>query len=213
MSSFQDGVLRELDRIAAAVEAEESDSADALQDALDALTALDARRGFGIIPTVVAAGLLVTADKAYWVYQGYVSRQSTFQHVRVALITAAVGTQAAEVALASSPLAPNRSSQVLTKIASDGTLGDLTGSAGLYTNTTGMAAVVPAGTHLWAGFRANFTSTPTQPTLLARAADFGQGEVLSTVTAGALTLAGPWTGATIAHALTAMCPVIVATKD
>ena len=55
---------------------------------------------------------------------------------------------------------------------------------------------MPAGTNLWAGIRAVMGTT--QPTLAGLCMDFGEGLTLSTAVAGALTNAGPWTGALIA---------------
>lgn len=144
----------------------------------------------------VGAFLLIT-DTAYWVYLGQLRATTTVNFVRALVSLEGAGAQAAEVALASSPVAPNGANQVLTKIGASGALEDLT-VAGLKTNTIALAAVVPVGTHLWAGVRT--AMAVAQPTLSSLGRDWSRGELLTTAAAGVLTGAGPWTGVVVADA-------------
>ncbi len=121
-----------------------------------------------------------------------------------------VGAQTAEVGLFSSTGPPAKANKTLTKLVSTGTVDNLTGT-GVMRNTGAFATAVGVGTYLWAGIRTAMATT--QPTLLAMTGDMAQGNILSTVGAGALTAAGPWTGAIIAAAVTAQCPDLRATLD
>lgn len=184
---------------------------DASTDAI--LTTLNIASGprQGISPLLEGGTFQTITDTAYWVYVGCSPRARTIAHVEFRLATGGAGTQTAEVALASSPLSPNKTAQVLTKIAADGTLGDVTGAAGIYRNTTTMAASVAAGVHLWAGVR--FAMSITQPILRALTSDWGEGYILATATPGALTGTGPWTGALVAEAVTAQGPALRVVSD
>lgn len=178
-----------------------------------ALTALGVPTGprQGSADQILEGGVFQTiTDTAYWVYCGTSPRARTIAHVEFRVGTGGTGAQTAEVALASSPLAPNKTAQVLTKIAADGTLSDATGT-GVMRNTTTMAASVAAGAHLWAGIR--FAMATTQPILRALSADWGEGFILTTATPGALTGAGPWTGALVAEAITAQGPALRIVSD
>lgn len=190
-----------------------TNAATAQASANSALAMQAAPRVFGasrLLPIV--AGMILISDKAYWQYLGYFPAATTIKRVRFHIVTSGVGTQAAEVLIGSTPAAPNRAAQVVTKIAAQAiaTL-DLTAVTGLQTNDSDINAAIPAATHAWVGIRT--AMSVTQPILLAVANDMGQGEVLSTATAGVLTAAGPFTGATITSALTAIAPLLTATKD
>lgn len=161
-------------------------------------------------PLTESGTFLLIEDTAYWVYVGQVVEAVTVKHVEFVVGTGGTGAQTAEVAIASSPLAPNKANQTLTKIAADGTLSDLTGT-GIMRNTSSMAAAVPAGTHLWAGIRTAMATN--EPTLVALTRDWAHGNILVTATAGALTGSGPWTGALVAHALTAQHPALRVVLD
>lgn len=143
------------------------------------------------------ATFLPTDGTAYWAYIGRTSHAVTLNFVNLRVTTGGSGAQTAEVALASSPLAPNRAAQTLTKIAASGSLDGLT-TAGVKQNTVALAAVVPAFTHLWAGVRTSMGGA--EPTTSALSRDHGQGELMSTDAAGALTGAGPWLATPLADA-------------
>lgn len=189
-------------------------AADAAQADVDSLTTLynSNRFAFGadrIMP--IAAGLTTDEDKAYWQYLGYFSEIPEGKRlvVRAWVITSGTGASVAEMAVASSDAAPDRGNQTLTKIAAAAVSDDLAAVTG--TIEVGLTDTEGASGHLWAGIRTAMATN--EPVLLAVANDMGQGEILVTATSGALTGAGPWTGALITSALTAMAPLLYATIE
>lgn len=156
-------------------------------------------------------GLLLIADTAYFAYLGKTVAQLTPKHVEFYLSVVGVGTQAAEVGFFSSPLAPNKTAQVLTKLVASDALDDLTAGLGIKRNTAAFATAIAVGTHLWAGIRTAMATT--QPTITGLLCDHAQGHILTTATAGVLTAAGPWTGAIVTAALTETCPDLRGTLD
>jgi len=159
-----------------------------------------------------SVAFLLTTDTGYWVFLGRIPEAKVVKFVEFYVTAGGVGAQTAEVALASGSGPPSKGSITLTKIAADGTLDALTGT-GMKRNTTTMAASVPAGTFLYAGIRTAMAAT--QPTIGGISSDNAEGFVLSTATPGALTGAGPWTGAVVGANLygTAVAPDIRATLD
>jgi hypothetical protein len=147
---------------------------------------------------------------AYWVYLGRTVKPVTIKFVECHVSTAGAGTQAAEIALCSSPNPPNKAAATLTKLVADATIDALTGT-GVKRNTNALNYAVAAGTHLWAGIRTAMATT--QPTYRALGIDMAQGRVLSTGSAGALTGTGPWTGAIIAASTSGICPDLRLTLD
>lgn len=137
---------------------------------------------------------LLTSGTAYWCFLGYVIRAGVFPYLNLHVSTAGAGAQTAEVAIASTPISPNRASQSLTKIVATGTVDDLT-TTGVKRNTSAFTAIVPVGP-AWAGIRTAMATT--QPTFNAFNRDFARGNGFTTAAAGVLTAAGPWTGALIA---------------
>lgn len=162
-----------------------------------------------------------TSGVAYWVYIGQLTQdQSLGGNVSLHCTTVGAGTQTAEVALASTPLAPKRTSQVLTRIASSNSLLTLTSGTGLKRATgpltmSGVAASVAAGTHLWIGIRVVMGTT--QPIFWSLAGDKMNGEILTTSAAnlGGATLDNftTVTGSLIAAAVTAQAPDLTFTLD
>lgn len=155
-------------------------------------------------------GFTLVSDTAYFVYLGRVTKTSTFAFTRFGVRSAGVGAQTAEVGFFSTPAAPLRANQTVTKLAATGTVDDLT-TIGTKGNTGTLAQSVAAGTHLWAGIRTALAVT--QPALYGLIADHGHGRVLSTAAAGALTGAGPWTGALITDAGATMGPDLEGALD
>jgi hypothetical protein len=137
-------------------------------------------------------GLLLTADTAYFIYLGRTTRTETWDYVRFAVRSAAIGAQTAEVGFFSTPAAPARANQTVTKIAATGTVDDLT-VTGPRANTNAFAQSIAAGTHVWAGIRTNMAAT--QPSIYGLFGDLGHGRILLTATAGVLTSGTTWTGA------------------
>jgi hypothetical protein len=89
------------------------------------------------------------------------------------------------VGLFSSPSAPNKAGQTLTKLVANGTLDTLTSGTGMKRNTVTLATPIPGGTHLWAAIRTAMATT--QPTCVGLSGDMGQGHVLIATGTGALT--------------------------
>lgn len=168
----------------------------------------------------VATAITLVSNTAYIVYLGFTNTALVVKYVEFYVNSAGSGAQTAEVGLFSTANPPNKSNQGasgIVKLTADGTLSSLT-TTGLKRNTTafnsGNGYVVPAGTHLWAGIRTAMATT--QPALAGLCMDYSQGLVLSTASAGALTGAGPWTGAIVAlgtYLNTAIAPDLRVTLD
>jgi len=155
------------------------------------------------------AGALTVADKLYAVYVGRLNTKIALNYVEFATTTAAVGTgQACEVALLTSPLAPNKAAQTLTCVAAAAVTADLTGAAAVFRNATAFAYNIgnDTGVHLWAGFRVAMTGTPTQPQVYGLTGDFSEGQLLALTTAGVLAAGTTYAGALITHAVTWQAP-------
>lgn len=149
------------------------------------------------------AGAVTVADVAYAVYLGKTTRAVTLEKVLFYVSTAGTSTQVAEVGFYSSPTAPNRAGQTLTKIVATGTLDDLTGT-GVMGNTTAFSQACAAGVHLWAVLRTEMAGT--EPTVYGLTADNANGAILSMTTAGALTADETLTGAIITASVAWQCP-------
>lgn len=138
----------------------------------------------------------ITSDKAYWNYIGFTLKSFVINHVYFYVSTVGAGAQTAEVALVRSINPPNKANQTLYKLTASGNLVTLTVGVARKYNLDPLAYKVPAGIHLWAGMRTAMATT--QPRCYGFNFSFGEGMVLSTAAAGALTGAGPWTGSVIA---------------
>lgn len=149
------------------------------------------------------AGFLLITNVAYWVYLGRLVIAATPKYVEFHVSVAGGGVQTAEVGFFSTPSAPNKANQTLTKLVSTGTVDALTG-IGLKRNTNAFATAIPAGTHLWAGIRTAMAAA--QPTIWGLGVDMNQGAILSTAAAGALTAAGPWAGVKMNSSVAMTCP-------
>lgn len=158
------------------------------------------------LPTI--AGALVTADRAYWVYMGRTAKDITVTNILFHVTTVAVGTQAAEIAVASSTAAPNGAAQSLTVLGVSASLDDLTSGTGRKGSAAAISVAVPQTTHLWAGLRVNMTSTPTQPVIHGLTFDNSNGEILVTSTAGVLAVGSSYTGALIAASVAWQAPAL-----
>lgn len=149
-------------------------------------------------------------DTAYFVYVGQVPA-CTPKYVEFQVTTVGTGAQTAEVGLFSTPSAPNKASQSLTKLTADGTVDTLTVGTGMKRNTSAFSTAIADGTHLWAGIRTAMATN--EPTLRGIELDFAQGYVLTTAKAGALTGSGPWTGALTAGSAVTVGPTLRVTLD
>jgi hypothetical protein len=148
-----------------------------------------------------SAGFLCLTTVAYFVYLGRVLQTMTpkFVEFHVSVIGATV--TATEAGIFSSPAAPNKAGQSLTKIASGAT--NVVTATGVNRNTAAFAVAVTPGTFLWAGYRVAAT---TAPTIWGIGVDMAQGQILSTAASAAFSTAGPWAGAIIAAATGMQCP-------
>lgn len=147
--------------------------------------------------------LTLLADTAYFVYLLYTTKEITVKHVEWQVQGVGSGSQTAECGLFSTPNAPSKAAQTLTKLTATGTLDALT-SNGAKRNTTSLAYIVPPGVHLWAGIRTNMATT--QPGLRGLTCDFAQGHLLELAAAGALTASDTFAGVIPAVAATAIGP-------
>lgn len=166
------------------------------------------------------------AGVAYWIYLGQLAEDiivgATGSDVALHCTTVGAGTQAAEAALASTPSAPKKSSQVLTRLASSNSFLTLTAGTGLKKLTTslkfgGAQVGIANGTHMWIGAR--FLMGTTQPIFWSLAGDRLNGEILTTpaatITGLGVTLDTftTLTGSLIAAAITAQAPDLQFTLD
>jgi hypothetical protein len=169
----------------------------------------DMRIFYPLIPT--SGTFALVSGTGYWVYLGRLVTAATPKFVEFLVTTVGAGAQTAEVGLFSTPTAPSKAAQSLTKLVSTATVDSLT-TTGVKRNTTAFAVSVPAGTHLWAGIRTAMATT--QPTLRGLMDDWSEGGQLALAAAGALTGAGPWAGALVAVNLTAaQGPALRVTMD
>jgi hypothetical protein len=162
---------------------------------------------------VVTAGtedFITISGTAYYVYVGRTVQAITAAYVQFHVTTAGAGAQTAEVGLFSTPNPPNKVGQTLTKLAATGTLGSLT-ATGMVRNTSSLAQVVPAGTHLWAAIRTAMATT--QPKTWGLSGDYSEGHLLTTTGGGALTGLTTAAGALIAITVGVVAPDIHVTLD
>jgi hypothetical protein len=147
---------------------------------------------------------------AYFVYVGRTAVTCTPKFVKGIVRSAGTGAQTAEIGIFSSPNAPNKTNQTLTKLEATGTVDSLIGT-GLVGNTSAFSTSVAAGTYLWAGIRTHLAST--QPSFMGLLFDNGYGLCLSLASSGALTASSSFSGSLIAASSTAMCPDLFVTLD
>lgn len=138
--------------------------------------------------------LAPASGTAYFCFVGRTTVPMTPKYVEIQLTAAGTGAQTAEIGLFSTSSPPNKSGLSFTKIEATGTVDALTGGTSrMVRNTNAFTTLIPAGTYLWAGMRTAMATT--QPTLHALSRDHNIGSIQSTAASGALTGAGPWTGA------------------
>jgi len=152
------------------------------------------------LPNVATAITPANNNTAYFVYVGRNTEAIVVKYVEFYVSTKGTGTQTAEVGLFSTPSAPNKNNQTVTKLVADGTLTSLTAADKVVARNSaafnsGAGYIVPAGTHLWAGMRTAMGTN--QPGLAGLCMDYQEGMVLSNTAANALTGTGPWTGSII----------------
>lgn len=153
---------------------------------------------------------LTISGTAYYVYMGRAAQAFSAAFVEWHVSTAGAGTETKECGLFSTPAAPNKSGQTLTKIAATGTAGVST-ATGMNRNTASFAQAIPAGTHLWAAYRGALGTT--QITAVGLANDMSQGQILTTTGGGALTSVTTASGTIPAIATATVAPALRVTLD
>jgi hypothetical protein len=160
----------------------------------------------------VAPGTFVTiTGTAYYVYVGKTVRPLTAAFVEAHMTVAGSGAQTAEMGLFSTPLAPNKAGQTLTKIVATGTVDTLTATVAVKRNTASFATAIPVGTHLWAGIRTALATT--QPTFTGLTGDHSQGHILTTTGQGVLTGLTTTAGGLVTLGTATVCPELRVTLD
>jgi hypothetical protein len=177
---------------------------------LSSLESSGAQRIFQSRCTEGSTFLAITGT-AYYVYMGRAVQDITVKFIEWQTTgTVAAGAQTAEAGLFSTPAAPNKSAQTLTKIAATGTVDSQT-TNGMKRNTASFAQLVQAGVHLWAAVR--FAMATTQPTAVGLANDMSQGQILTTTGGGALTGLTTAAGSIPALATATVAPALRVTMD
>lgn len=131
---------------------------------------------------------------AYWNYIGFAPRAITIDAPELFVVVVGVGAQTAELCIATTPVGPNRAGQTLTKIAATGSIDSLT-ATGLKRPSSALGAAVPARSHVWVGFREAMATTQARASAVY--GDFGEGFLLATAAAGALTASSTFTGSLV----------------
>lgn len=182
------------------------DTTTSAHDASVAVIPATHQRGFrSALPNI--GTITVASARAYFVYVGRTTREITTARIAYFVATVADGGTPAEVGLFSTPSAPNRASQTLTKIAA----ASASGLASLKTQTTAVVATIPAGTHLWVALRD--ASATTRVTLRGLGYDLLDGSCLITSSATALTSGTTYAGTIPADATTSTAPDLAVYLD
>lgn len=143
----------------------------------------------------------IAQNTAHWCYVGYRPAGEVVKRIRVAVSTLAVGSQAAEVCLATSTTAPTGSNITLTKVWASGTLDDMTSGTGVKGNTSDNTTPIASASHVWLGIRCAFTGGgASNPHLHVVQRDWGAGFLARTSSAGVLTSGSSWTATPVTFA-------------
>lgn len=128
----------------------------------------------------------------YWCYVGYLPKGTVIKRVRVGVSSLGTGAQTAEVGVFTGTGPPNFAAQTLTKVWASGSVDDLTVGTGFKGNTADNTVALRNDAHVWVGFRNAMASTQVTTHVLQR--DWGQGHLMQTVGAGAMTGSNTFTG-------------------
>jgi len=172
---------------------------------------IDKRIYLPVLPYHQVMGFLTVTNTGYFVYLGKTKAPITAAFLELNMTVIGAGAQTAEVGLFSTPLAPNKAGQTLTKLVATGTVDSLTATLTIKRNTASFATDILAGTHLWAGIRTAMATT--QPTFAAVAYDFLQGNVLTAAAPGALTGLSTVAGSVPALSSSPLAPFMSVTLD
>ena len=149
------------------------------------------------LPTITNTTL--ASNVAYWVFIGRNGPLATIAaKVFCWMVAAGTGTIAGEIAIATTPQPPNRANQTVTVlgVANNAAMTTSWGASAttVHVNTSPFATPFPAGAYCWLGIRTQCTTA--QPSIWGLTYDLGQGQILTTATAGVLTTT-TYTGAVI----------------
>ena len=145
-------------------------------------------------PLAASTTQQIASGTIYWCYLGFRPAGEIVRHVRCGISIAGAGSQAAEVAIATSAAAPADAALTLTKVWADGTVDSLISGTGIRGNTTANTIPLPVDGHVWAGFRCAMTGGgASQPTGHILQRDWGNGMLAQTAGAAALTGSTSWT--------------------
>jgi hypothetical protein len=158
---------------------------------------LDGEQRVAVSKLRTSLPFLTVNNTAYFLYVGYSLVPFTPKFVAAFVEVLGGVVQTAEVGIFSSPLAPNKAAQALTKLVATGVVNALTG-VGAVRNTVAFATQIAAGVHVWVGLRT--AMSVAEPTFSGLGSDMGEGVALVTAAAGALTAAGPFAGTVVAAA-------------
>lgn len=164
-----------------------------------------------MLTRAAASTFLTVSGTAYCVYVGRTTRPYTAAFVECHLTDLGAGTQVAELGIFSSPLAPNRGNQTLSKLVATGTVDTLTSAQGVKRNTASFAFAIGSGTHLWAVMRVVMATT--QPSFIGLAADMSQGHILVLTGASALTGIATIAGVTVSATQQTIAPDLRVTNS
>lgn len=184
-------------------------------DARISLDLIDRRRIFRCPIPPTASFNPTIAGTAYWLYIGYFPDARSIAKIGSFLTNVSTVDSVCSLAMATTPLAPNKAAQVLTKIAnsSTATIDDLTANANRDHYSSAINCSTGTG-HVWAGICPN--TGGTQPGFRGLQNEYAHGFVL--VTAGVAgssihTGAGPWTGSTVTDGNSAVGVDLFLTMD
>lgn len=160
----------------------------------DLVVARTGRILFSPLPNVATA-ITPGTSTAYFVYVGRTMQPFVAKYIEFFVNSPVQLTTVGEVGLFSTPSAPHKANQTVTKLCVVNALDPVT-TTGVKRNTNALDYSVAAGTYLWAGIRLQMA---THPMLAGLCMDFSEGFVLSYVTYGSpLTDAGPWNAQRVA---------------
>lgn len=162
-------------------------------------------------PGDTGATFVLVSGTAYFVYCGRAPHAFTPKYVEFFVSALGTGAQTAEVGIFYSTAPPGKTALSILPIVTTSTVDTLIASAGTKRNTNAFSTVIQAETYVWAGIRTALAST--QPTCRGFEYDWGQGYVLSTAGSGALTGAGPWTGALTGSGINTSGPMLRIVDD
>lgn len=181
-------------------------------DGTAAIAAMHASYHFYQSRMPIFSTMILTSGTAYWVYVGVAPDATPIKFMEIFMAVVGLGTQVAEVAIASTPAGPDKTGKTYTVVAVTGTVDSLLATLSTKHNSSTFAFTPTAGTHYWVGIRTAMATT--QPTFSALTGDMGTGDLQTTPASGVLTLNSTYTGTIVTAArAVAQCPDMRLTCD